>query len=244
MKVSGFLRTNTIAIFALVVGLSGTSYAAVALSNNSVEARHIITGAVRSSEVKNGSLVKGDFKPGQLPGGAEGPVGPAGPQGPAGPNGAQGPAGPTGAAGPAGQQGGQGAPGANGATGPAGRSALSTLQAGETIYGSMGGQYSSSVSGGSWAAFASFPIPLAATPTDFWVVGVDPNAPCTGNAAAPTAPANTVCVYPTFAINPLLALNTHTFMQQSRFGFAIEWVPTSATFSVTSFRAVWAFTEG
>jgi hypothetical protein len=85
------LRHNLVAYLALLLALSGTSYAAATklLPANSVGTRQVI----------NGSLLKGDFKSGQLPRGARGSIGPAGP------------AGATGPAGPAGSQGAQGPPG-------------------------------------------------------------------------------------------------------------------------------------
>ena len=58
---------NVVASLALFVALGGSSYAALKLPKNSVTTR----------EVKNGSLLGKDFKPGQLragPAGATGPV--------------------------------------------------------------------------------------------------------------------------------------------------------------------------
>jgi hypothetical protein len=80
---------NVTATVALVIALGGTSYAAIKLPANSVT----------SKTVKDKTLLKKDFKPGQLPAGpkgadgAAGAAGAPGPQGPAGPQGAQGPAG-------------------------------------------------------------------------------------------------------------------------------------------------------
>jgi hypothetical protein len=89
---SRHLRRNAVAYLALLFGLSGTSYAAATkvLPPNSVGTRQVI----------NGSLLKQDFKTGQLPRGARGlpgqtgPAGPAGSAGPAGPAGQDGPPGP------------------------------------------------------------------------------------------------------------------------------------------------------
>ena len=85
------LRSNLISYVALLVALSGTSYAAAdkLLPANSVGTKQVI----------NGALLKVDFKPGQLPRGARGaqgspgPAGPQGVQGQAGAQGAQGAAG-------------------------------------------------------------------------------------------------------------------------------------------------------
>ena len=82
-----------VACLALALSLGGVSYAALRLPANSVG----------TSQVINGSLLKRDFKAGQLPRGARGPrgfagaagaTGAAGPAGPAGTAGAQGPPGP------------------------------------------------------------------------------------------------------------------------------------------------------
>jgi hypothetical protein len=75
---------NVTSLLALFIALGGTSYAVVKLPKNSVHAKQIAAGAVSSSEVKDRSLLRKDFKPGQLPIGAQGPQGPRGAQGPAG----------------------------------------------------------------------------------------------------------------------------------------------------------------
>ena len=91
------LRRHFVAYIALFIALSSTGYAASTklLPPNSVGTRQVI----------NGSLLKRDFKAGQLPRGARGPRGFAGA---AGATGAAGPAGPTGPAGAQGVQGVQG----------------------------------------------------------------------------------------------------------------------------------------
>jgi hypothetical protein len=69
-----------ISCLALAVALGGTGYAATALPKNSVG----------TAQVKNHSLLRVDFKEGQIP------IGPPGPAGLAGTDGAQGPPGPAG----------------------------------------------------------------------------------------------------------------------------------------------------
>jgi hypothetical protein len=65
---------NVTATLALVIALGGTSYAAIKLPRNSVS----------SVQVKDRSLLKKDFRTGQLPRGKTGAQGPAGPAGAAG----------------------------------------------------------------------------------------------------------------------------------------------------------------
>jgi hypothetical protein len=80
---------------ALSVALGGTSYATVVsvprnsvgtaqLKNRAVTTKKLARNAVTSSEVKASSLLRSDFKPGQLPAGPQGPQGPQGPAGPPG----------------------------------------------------------------------------------------------------------------------------------------------------------------
>jgi hypothetical protein len=78
-SVSHHLRRNLVAYLALLFALTGTSYAAATtlLPANSVGTRQVI----------NHSLLKKDFKRGQLPRGRTGPQGLIGPPGPTGPQG-------------------------------------------------------------------------------------------------------------------------------------------------------------
>ena len=90
-----------LAAIALGVALSGTSYATVLnvprnsvgtaqLKSSAVTAQKLAPNAVTSAKVRNRSLQRADFAPGQLPAGPTGPQGPAGPAGPAGAAGAPG----------------------------------------------------------------------------------------------------------------------------------------------------------
>lgn len=83
----GSSYANVTATLALVVALGGTSYAAIKLPANSVGTAQVKPDAITSGKVRNGSLLRRDFKLGELPGaqrGADGARGPAGPSGPAG----------------------------------------------------------------------------------------------------------------------------------------------------------------
>src|SRR2546423_14946531 len=79
---------------ALLLALGGVSWAATALPRNSVGTAQLKNNAVTSGKVKNHSLLRADFKSGQVPKGPAGPAGPAGATGPQGPKGPTGPAGP------------------------------------------------------------------------------------------------------------------------------------------------------
>ena len=82
-----------VACAALAVALGGTSYATVLqVPKNSVGTAQLRTNAVVSAKVRNGSLLRADFRAGQIP---AGPAGAAGPAGPAGAAGAAGPPGPS-----------------------------------------------------------------------------------------------------------------------------------------------------
>ena len=83
---------NVMSTIAVFIALGGSSYAAVTLQRNAVKNRHIAAGAVTSPKVRDGSLLRKDFKLGEIVAG----VGPAGPAGQAGPTGPAGPAGPAG----------------------------------------------------------------------------------------------------------------------------------------------------
>jgi hypothetical protein len=79
-----------VASLALLVSLTGTSVAAVEqiLPRNSVGTKHVKKNAITTKKVRNGTLLRADFKRGQLP---RGPRGFRGATGPAGPAGARGP---------------------------------------------------------------------------------------------------------------------------------------------------------
>jgi hypothetical protein len=75
-----------IAVGALFVALGGGAYAATALPANSVGTQQLKDNAVTSAKVRDHSLLKKDFKPGQLPAGPRGRRGLTGAPGPTGPS--------------------------------------------------------------------------------------------------------------------------------------------------------------
>jgi hypothetical protein len=76
-----YVRKHHVALLALFVAMGGTSYAAFRLPRNSVGSRQIQANAVNSGKVANGSLLKRDFKAGQVPAGLQGPKGDNGDKG-------------------------------------------------------------------------------------------------------------------------------------------------------------------
>lgn len=84
---------NVMSVTAVFIALGGSAIAITQLPKDSVGARQIKTGAVRSEEVKDFSLRGDDFAKGSLAStlpGVPGPKGEPGPQGPTGPAGAPG----------------------------------------------------------------------------------------------------------------------------------------------------------
>ena len=126
---------KAVALVALAISVGGTAYASgvllprgsvgrVQLKRRAVTAPKLAANAVTATAVKPGTLLRADFKAGELPSGQPGPAGPsgvagaAGPRGDAGPTGSRGPNGLTGPPGP------QGTPGQKGDPGPIGPQAL------------------------------------------------------------------------------------------------------------------------
>jgi hypothetical protein len=77
---------NIVSVVALFVALGGSSYAAIKVTGKNVQdssltGRDVKNSSLTTSDVKDRSLLAADFKPGQLPGGAEGPKGDKGEKG-------------------------------------------------------------------------------------------------------------------------------------------------------------------
>jgi hypothetical protein len=216
-----------VALLGLFVALGGGAYAAVNLPKDSVGSKQIKANAVRSSKVKDGSLLRGDFKAGQIPPGQPG------------------------AQGLQGIQGVQGVQGERGFTGPAGRSALEELRSGETVRGAwaLRGDYT-----GSSAQMAGITLPIPApAPVDsahVVVVGNDPvvGDGCSGTADAPVSNPGFVCIYFKVSSNTagaggVSATSSNisaptTTGDGSRYGFIVT-VSGTAAFAATG---TWAYT--
>lgn len=221
-----------VGLIALFVALGGTGYAAVVLPAHSVGTKQLKRDAVTSSKVKNFSLLRRDFKRGQLP---------RGPQGRAGPRGATGP------------------PGPEGATGPAGPSALGTVPSGQTIRGAIGGDFHAFDNTASdFGVDVTFPIPAPVGVSDDDVfVNVDSwqdaggqtapttsdtKAGCTGTPSTPTATPGKVCIYVSGADHAfnLAGYSVLFGTGASRYGFKLKWDASQT--GDTFVDATWAYT--
>jgi hypothetical protein len=179
------VRRNLVAYVALLFALSGTSYAAAT--------KLLPANSVGTKQVVNHSLLKKDFKSGQLPRGRRGPLGPAGPAGPTGP------AGPVGAAGARGAQGIQGPPGPVNLTYvasadialPAGAQGVAVAQcpAGTVVTG--GGAFTDSTDT-AVNVNSSYISTSDGTAPDQWVVAMNNTS-----GSATTFSAEAVCTHPT-----------------------------------------------
>lgn len=85
---------NIVSTISLFLLLGGSAYAAAQLTRGSVKTRHLARSAVTSAKVRDGSLLRTDFRRDQLPAGGQIP-GPPGPQGAPGTRGETGPRGPS-----------------------------------------------------------------------------------------------------------------------------------------------------
>jgi hypothetical protein len=170
--IAGYCSRHHLGLLALFFSLAGTSYAATtALApKNSVGTRQVI----------NHSLLKQDFKAGQLPRGAAGPQGPNGPQGEQGAGGPQGPQ------------------GIQGIQGPPGPFPGGDLPGGRTVRGDFGlGRIDTGAADtGFTVAAISFGFRFATPPTPRVIlVGDTPPPQCPGTVAAPEAVSGNLCIY-------------------------------------------------
>lgn len=175
-----------VACIALAVALGGTSYAAISLPRNSVGTAQLKRNAVNSTKVRNFSLLRADFKRGQLPAGPRGPQGPQGPPGPPGATGA------TGAPGAKGDKGDQGEPGPF----------PGTLPSGKTIRGTYVVLDTATAAGNQGQTAISFGFRLTSAPTRHYInLGAPPPAECPGSGSNPEAQPGHLCLYETFNSN-------------------------------------------
>lgn len=229
------LRTSApmvIASLALFLAAGGTSLASDVtesaaklitgkqVKNATLTGADLKNGSVASVDVKDGNLRARDFKAGELPAGAQGPTGP---QGATGPQGVTGPTGPGGAD---------------------GRSALSTLQTGETVRGITGARDNTGATKETLVDAISLPIPAPVALDDAHVDvngGDEVGGRCTGTATNPTAPPGVVCIYGVDALS-LSNQRGLAAATASRFGFRYAADIGGAGDQGARFDGTWAYT--
>jgi hypothetical protein len=158
---------TVVACIALFVGLTGTAVATVSqLPRGSVGTLQLKNNAVNSKKVKNGSLLRTDFKAGQIPAGARGPAGPAGPQG------------------------------AQGVQGPAGPFPSGDVPSGTTIRGNYGTGGTRTTAQKFFFLDIAYGFQMSAPLTVHWLTaGAAATAACPGSASNPQAAAGNLCLY-------------------------------------------------
>lgn len=171
-RIAAYFRQHHLALLALFLVLGGTSYAATSslLPKNSVGTRQVI----------NHSLLKVDFKAGQLPRGPAGPQGPAGSEGP------------------------QGAQGPQGIQGPPGPFPSGDLPVGKTVRGDFAlGRFDTGVADAGFTLTAiSFGFRFATAPTPRVILaGTTPPPQCPGTFSAPEAASGNLCIYEADSFN-------------------------------------------
>jgi hypothetical protein len=165
-----------VACIALLVSLTGTSVAAVSqlarnsvgtpqLKNGAVSTAKLKRNAVTSAKVLNGSLLRADFKAGQVP---------AGPQGPPGPQGTQ---------------------GVQGVQGPAGPFPSGNVPSGTTIRGNYGTGGAATANTKFYFLDIAYGFQVSAPLTVTWLAAGATTAACQGSATNATAAAGNLCIY-------------------------------------------------
>lgn len=149
------------------------------IKKDAVVASKVKRDAITSSKVKDGSLLKRDFRLGELP---------SGPQGPKGDTGAPGVPGTNGVPGAPGSPGAEGAPGPFPAALPSGKTLTGVYAASDRNASALAVAYAS----------VSFPFPLATAPEVRIIANGTTTASCPGTVANPTAAPGFVCIYRKF----------------------------------------------
>jgi hypothetical protein len=203
-----------VAMIALFAALTGT---AVATTSALITGNQIKNSSITGLDVKNKSLTPRDFR---------GSV--------------RGPRGPRGLTGAPGAPGAAGAKGDKGDKGDAGRSALSPLQAGETVYGVI---YDEGEGGaGPFGTHQSLPIPAPVALDNAHVhvdVADDAGNLCTGSYSNPTAPQGYVCVYLNSSVNASAHDGFVPAGQPTKFGFNMSWTSAAGHYWT---EGSWAYT--
>ena len=166
-----FTYANVMATIAVFIALGGTSYGVLRITGKNVP-RNALTGAdirdLTSRDIRNRSLLRRDFRAGELRARTAGPRGPKGDKGDTGSKGDQGVPGPL----------------------------LETLTSGKTEVGKYYALGSPAPSGQFAVDVISYQFPLPSTPIDHYLPpGTASTADCPGSFDNPKAAPGHLCVY-------------------------------------------------
>jgi hypothetical protein len=252
---------NVVATLAIFIALGGSSYAVIRVTGKNV-ADNSLTGAdikdLTSQDIRDYSLLKRDFKRGELKASSQGVPGPqgspglkgdAGSPGLRGDKGDRGDAGSKGATGATGSQGTTGATGSEGATGTTGPKGdpgplLNVLPSHATEFGNYYALNNPAPAGAFAIDDISYQFPLPSVPADHYLPpGAASTAECPGSAANPQAAPGHLCVYSESRANVQTTYSGDgmNFDKKDRYGFAIN-VTSSGTASVFYDVGSWAVT--
>jgi hypothetical protein len=203
---------NIASALALTIAVSGGTAYAAGIARDSVGSPQLKKGAVTSVKVKDRSLKAIDFAEGQLPAGPQGPQGPAG---------------------PAGQR---------------GVSSWDTIPSGQTVTGTIIYNITSGTTNVSDYVFTEFgalapgaPTSVRFAPDGFAATPVlDESAACAGTPDNPTAPAGTVCIYPSAILGLDNVAPTGLAETYTRRGFNLQLVSDDDNADLL-FAAIWAY---
>lgn len=194
---------NVMATIAIFISLGGSSYAVLRITGKNVPS-NALTGAditdLTTRDVRDFSLLRRDFKKGQLRAASRGAPGPQGPKG---------------------DTGQRGDTGAQGEPGPL----LDTLKSGQTVFGKYYALDNPAPSGQFAIDVVSYQFPLPSVPADHYLApAAAPTAECPGSSDNPRAAPGHLCVYSEARANIQTSYSGDGMGldQLDRYGFAIN----------------------
>jgi hypothetical protein len=230
---------NVMATIAVFISLGGSSYAVLRITGKNVP-RDALTGEditnLTTRDIRDFSLLREDFKRGELPSGPQGTPGAQGPRGDTGDSGQNGGPGPQGARGDKGETGSTGGTGPQGLEGDKGDTGgkgekgdpgplLDTLPSGRTQFGNYYALNNPAPAGQFAVDVISYQFPLPAVPIDHYLApGAAPTAECPGGTGNPQAAPGHLCVYSQARANTQTGYSGDgvAFDKKDRYGFALN----------------------
>jgi hypothetical protein len=240
---------NVMATIAVFIALGGSSYAVIRVTGKNVP-RDALTGEdikdLTSQDIRDYSLLRRDFKRGELRAASQGIPGPEGPKGDAGGKGDTGAQGLRGEKGDRGDMGQKGATGTTGSQGDKGDPGplLTVLPSGATQFGNYYALNNPAPTGQFAIDVISYQFPLPSVPADHYLApGAAPTTECPGSFNDPKAAPGQLCVYSEARANVQTTYSSDgmSFDKKDRYGFAVN-ITSSGSASVFYDVGSWAVT--